>query len=1054
MRLSRSVVAFVPWPRSTLVHFVVNSKRTASPFHNSCRACRPPTTTRTTRSDDPQTDEYGIGSSSSSASPSSKRRAPLSQLTRHGLIVGPEMGQSMVAFASLFFYPRLMIEICIIAETLTPKLKRQTRAKTPELSSAKSSSTTNDEGLGSALDESDVQTMTRLEESIRIDRAKYPDAILLTQVGSFFESYFDQAPMVAKLLNIKLTSKVFGKKGNKIRHAFAGFPLAQLSKHATTLIEAGHKVVVVEETKQVGGGGSGMYDENGATTVRRVTRVITPGTGIDEAFVQVENLAYVLAIGVHGRDDHGGGYQIGMAYRDVSTGSSFTRTSTLQSLRDDLLLVQPKEVVVDFELSSTPFGQAILDILQGEQRRENLMISTVSTSSILQDPSCSTSKYGQRVELIAEDVLLAYLAETLVSSTPPPIESTFIDPSLLAQMDSTTLKSLEVRESLRGGTKGSLFAAVKRTSTPSGTRLLLERLCAPSTERKVIEQRAGLVETFVRLGSTRKYAMALFKTFDDLPRILQKLVLAKKGAQHSFELLALKKVVVGVQEIRAILEDHLDSDEMKERQVVEGVLARLHRHEGLAMAIERAIDEEALHERHEQALRTNELIESYGTGAVEKILAQEQERHALAEGEGDGDEGGSSKAASREGLWGKDEPWVIRPHCSPALQKLHQRLRALRQAADQLETRLIQQHQLNPTKLTLRVLPKYGPIVHVVTSKPTPIDLPDSGFSSVLKSGSTRSYAYSEWTAIHVKLLKVTAEIQKLESETVKVLVARVAENYKSLKETAEAIAELDVAMGFAEVADEMKWVRPRIDESTRLHIIDGRHPTVEQALQVQHRGFTTNSVLFDHPDAFVHVITGPNMAGKSTYLRQNALIVLLAQVGSFVPTAPNTSIGLVDRIFSRVGARDELDRDRSTFMIEMDEASSILHTATSRSFVLLDELGRGTSPLDGLSIAFGALEHLVHVNACRTLFATHYHRLGELMGYDERTQGVDPDGVWKGVEFWCTRLEEQGNSVTYLHDVRKGLNDDSGGLTVARLSGMPERAIETAMRLRDRYRK
>ncbi|KDE03523.1 hypothetical protein MVLG_05990 [Microbotryum lychnidis-dioicae p1A1 Lamole] len=1035
MRLSRSVVAFVPWPSpsrpSLVVHHLVvlNSKRAfaAQPFHSSCRACKPSNST-TAETGALEKDEYGIDSlASSSSSPNGKRRAPLSPLTRHGLI-NPQLG------------------------TATAKLKRTTRAKTPEASSAKSSpaSAPTDDGMRSTSDDSDVQTMTRLEESIRIDLAKYPDAILLTQVGSFFESYFDQAPMVAKLLNIKLTSKMFGRRGNKIRHAFAGFPLAQLSKHATTLIEAGHKVVVVEETKMIGGGGNGMFDESGATTVRRVTRVITPGTGIDEAFVQVDNLAYVLAIGVHG----GGDQTIGMAYRDVSTGSSFTRTSTLQSLRDDLLLVQPKEVVVDSELSSTPFGQAILDILQGERRRENLMISTVSTSSILQDPSCSNSENDPRVELVAEDVLLAYLAETLVSSTPPPIESTFIDPSRIVQMDSTTLKSLEIRESLRGGTKGSLFAAVKRTSTPSGTRLLLERLCTPSTEKEVIEQRAALVDTFVRLGSTRKYSMVLFKGFDDLPRILQKLFLAKKGPQHSFDLLALKKIVEGVQSLRAILDDHLEAEEIEEREVVERVLRRLHRNDGLAAAIESAIDEEALHERHEQALRKNELIENYGTGAVEKILQQEQEQQALVEGEEGGEEGGTSQRGIREGLWGKDEPWVIRPQCSPALQKLHQRLTELRQAADQLEKRLIRAHQLNPTKLTLRVLPKYGPIVHVVTSKPTTIDLPESGFASLIKSGSTRSYAYSEWTAIHVKLLKVTAEIQKLESETIKVLVARVVENYKSLKETADAIAELDVAMSFAEVADEMKWVRPGIEESTRLHIVDGRHPTVEQALQVQNRGFTTNSVRFEHPDAFVHVITGPNMAGKSTYLRQNALIVLLAQVGSFVPATAKTTIGLVDRIFSRVGARDELDRDRSTFMIEMDEASSILHTATPKSLVLLDELGRGTSPLDGLAIAYGALEHLVHVNRCRTLFATHYHRLGELMGYEEGRQGVDTGGVWKGVEFWCTRLEETGNSVAYLHDVRKGLNDDSGGLTVARLSGMPERAIQTAMQLRDRYRK
>lgn len=275
------------------------------------------------------------------------------------------------------------------------------------------------------------------------------------------QSYFEQAPVVARTLGIKLTSKVFGKKENKARHPFAGFPLSQLLKHTSTLVEAGHKVVVVEEFKEAGAGLN-------VSTTRRVTRVITPGTGIDEAFVKMDQMSFVLAVGLPLGEVKGEG-RIGMAYRDISTGASFTRVSTLSQLRDDILLVEPKEVVVDSRITDTELGGKVWQLLKGEEEREALMLSTTSTLSV---PASGSSP-----ESAAEDVLLSYLASTLLSTPPPKTTATYVDPTKIMQMDSTTLKSLEIRESLRGGIKGSLLSAVRRTTTPGGARLLAERLC-------------------------------------------------------------------------------------------------------------------------------------------------------------------------------------------------------------------------------------------------------------------------------------------------------------------------------------------------------------------------------------------------------------------------------------------------------------------------------------------------------------------------------------------------------------------------------------------------
>ncbi|GAA5876958.1 hypothetical protein JCM16303_006351 [Sporobolomyces ruberrimus] len=869
-----------------------------------------------------------------------------------------------------------------------------------------------------------------LEESVRKDLERYPDAILLTQVGSFFESYFDQARTVASTLGIKLTSKLFGKGSNRSREPFCGFPLSQLIKHVSVLVEAGHKVVIVEEFKEVG--------TSSAVVTRKVTRVVTPGTGVDETFVEMEKMNFVLALGViEGKK----GKEVGLAYRDVSTGASFTRISTLASLRDDIQLVRPKEVVIDEGLESLPIGQQILDVLKGEQLRESLMVSAVSTNAI---PS-SSSKIPSS-QSAAEDVLLAFLASTLVDLPPPRTRATFVDPATVMQLDSVTLKSLEIRESLRGGIKGSLLQAVKRTVTPGGTRLLTERLTSPSTDLDEINTRLTLISTFRdALPASRSYIRALLRTLDDTPRLLQRLHLRRGSA---FDLLGLKKTMRALETIREEIEARVPPTgatknllheyglTKEEVETVRKLLSRVGDFDQLASEIETAIDEEALMARTREEERKAMIAEEYG----ERTREREEEEETAVRAEGDG-------------LWGQDQPWIVKDAFSPALRALHRKLTELRDQAFKLQNDL---RKLYSSKnLTLKVLPKIGAAAHVLSRDGVLKLEADERAHLYQKSNSTRAYVIREWVLLWKKMESTSAKIQEFEKETMAILTARVLDNYDRLLETADALAELDVTLSFAELAQEKQWVKPLVDTSKSLEIVQGRHPTVESALLFQNREFTPNSVTFHHPDdqlpesSFIHVLTGPNMAGKSTFLRQTALIAILAQAGSFVP-AKSARIGIFDKVFSRVGARDELDRDRSTFMIEMDEATSILEGATSRSLVLLDELGRGTSPIDGLAIAYGALEHLTHVNRCRTLFATHYHRLGDLLGYDEfDSRGK---GEWEGVEFWHTDVEEDSDSVRYIHEIRRGLNSDSAGLIIARLAGMPARAIRTAKDVRDRF--
>ncbi|EGU11539.1 hypothetical protein RTG_02309 [Rhodotorula toruloides ATCC 204091] len=859
--------------------------------------------------------------------------------------------------------------------------------------------------------------LTDLEKQIKGFTEQYPDALVLTQVGSFYEAYWEQAKLVTKLLGMRLTSKSFGNA----KAPMAGFPLTQMTKHASTLVQQGHKVVIVDEYQDLLRQKKGLIE-------RRVSRVITPGTGVDEAFVKIESPNFVLALGVV--DGSSEGETIGMAYRDVSTGASFTRTSTLATLRDNILLVQPKEIVVDEQLGGTVLGKQISELLEGERMREGTMISTTSTDAIP-----SSSRKAPSVTQTAESVLLAYLARTLVSNPPPRTKSTYVDPASVMQMDAVTLQSLEIRESLRGGLRGSLFGTVKRTVTPGGTRLLADRLCNPSTDLPTIYQRQALAQAGLGgLSVARPYIRGVLRSLDDTPRLLQRLAMNRASAAN--DLCGLKRTMRALDTIkleisRALPKSAADAEAngwtVAQIRAIRELVEKLGQYPVLAGEIEAAIDEEALTKLEDaQELKAAELAE-----LGETLVAKAEEKR--------------KKALKRGQLWGNEEAWY-----SAKLQDLHDKLQRLRLAATDLQCDL--QERYHAPQLFLRDYKNTPTVRADMKDGWTKLD-EDKRLAIFSRTGKTRDYIVSDWSTLYKEIESTQSKIRRLETDATQVLIARVLEHFDDLTATGDALAELDVALGFAEVAEELDWVKPEVDDSRTLEIVNGRHPTVEAALAAQNRAFHANSLTMRHPDdaaeqpSFIHVLTGPNMAGKSTFLRQTALIAILAQSGSYVP-AESARIGVFDRIFSRVGARDELDRDRSTFMIEMDEATSILEMATARSLVLLDELGRGTSPIDGLAIAYAALEHLTHVNRSRTLFATHYHRLGQLLGYEE--ENPRGKGPWEGVEFWCTDLEESEESVRYLHAIRRGLNSDSAGLVVARLAGMPARAILEARRIRD----
>jgi DNA mismatch repair ATPase MutS len=483
----------------------------------------------------------------------------------------------------------------------------------------------------------------------------------------------------------------------------------------------------------------------------------------------------------------------------------------------------------------------------------------------------------------------------------------------------------------------------------------------------------------------------------------------------------------------------------------------------LAQLIRDSIDEEGLVQQHqiedseagEMIALAQEIVKAEGTEEDGTLLPKGPTAKA------------KKKPPSIKEHYGEDsEVWIMKPGASKILSRLHSALASLRQEKEQLTETL--RTRLNATTLTLRWTPGLGHICHVkgkdarrtpsndTTTPPSPDGsaAPETTTIRTLSSSrTTRSFHQPEWTLLGEALDKLRFQIRAEEQHIFTSLRSRVIHNLVKLRRNALVLDELDIATSFARLATEQRLIRPQLNNTQQTLIIGGRHPTVEGGLAEQGRTFQRNDLLLGsappsqpQQQGRIWLITGPNMAGKSTFLRQNALITILAQIGCYVP-ADYASLGIVDAIFSRVGSADNLFQDQSTFMVEMLETAAILRQATPRSFVIMDEVGRGTTPVDGTAVAFAALQHLVTVNRCRALFATHFHGIADLVGKQEMR--VEDGGLDGAVDMYCTDVaeDEQGGFV-YVHKLSKGVNRRSHALKVARLAGLPEQAIRVAQQV------
>ncbi len=788
-------------------------------------------------------------------------------------------------------------------------------------------------------------------------KAQHPEALLFYRMGDFYEMFFDDAVAAAAALDIALTRR--GQhEGRDI--PMCGVPVQAAEGHLLTLIRKGFRVAIAEQMED-----PAEARRRGARVPvqRAVVRLVTPGTLTEESLLEARRHNY-LAAWAEVRDE------AALAVADISTGMLTVLPCPRLRLAPELARLAPRELLVPEALAPvaegpaaeagavvTPLGRASFDSAGGARRL--CALYRVETLDAF-------GSFG-RAELAALGAIADYLDLTqkgrLPLLQPPRRES----PATRVQIDAATRRNLELLTAQGGGREGTLIAAVDRTLTAAGGRLLERRLSDPSRDLAEVRARLDAVAALLADAPLRAALRTRLRAVPDIDRALSRLALDRGGPR---DLAAVRDGLRGAAAVAALLGG-------AGGRLAEAA-ARLAGHEALADRIAAALVEAPpvllrdggfIAPGHDPELDAARRLRDEGRGVIAAMQADYAARAGIA-----------SLKIRHNAVLG----YFVETTATHA------------------------ERMLAP------------PLSDLFRHRQT--------------TANALRFTTHELAELESRILNAGAHALEIERRLFEDLRAAVMAAAGPVAEAARALAEIDLTAAFAELAAEGDWCRPEVDDSRAFCVEGGRHPVVEQALRRTGARFVPNDCALAEggPGAAIWLVTGPNMGGKSTFLRQNALIALLAQAGSFVP-ATRARLGLVSQIFSRVGASDDLARGRSTFLVEMVETAAILNQADDRALVILDEIGRGTATYDGLSIAWATLEHLHEVNRCRALFATHYHEMTALAGR------------LPGLRNATLAVREHKGDLIFLHEVRPGAADRSYGVQVARLAGMPEAVIARA---------
>ena len=810
-----------------------------------------------------------------------------------------------------------------------------------------------------------------MAQYIKIKR-EYQNYLLFYRMGDFYELFLDDAVEASKALDIALTKR--GKvEGENI--PMCGVPFHAYESYLAKLIRLGYKVAICEQTEDP----KEAKKRGGKSVVKReVIRLVTAGTLTEEPLLDAKRNNFLLAAAeISG--------ELGMAWVDISTGEFFTQKFVVSGSEESvfsavLSRLQPVELVIADSHVRRPDLFSVL-----KNYKEQLSVwpdarfdSAAAKERLQKFFKVNTlASFGNfsRAEISAAGVLVDYVKTSQKIGMPLLLPPQKIDEGRIVEIDAATRRSLELTDSLSGDKAGTLLKSLDRTVTGSGGRLLASRVANPLKDIAEINRRLDMVEFFVGRRELCNDVRGLLKDTADIGRAVSRLCAGRGGPR---DLLNIKNTLGIIPKLRNLL--HFST-------------------------------------------KNQESILTEKSDALNKTVTELGEHSALV-------------AKLSDALSEKDLPLLsrdggfIRSGYSPALDELKVLKDDSHKLIVELQDKYMQQTGISHLKI------KYNNVIGYfieIPAKHAAQIIEDKNFifrQSVLNASR---FTTVELTELEDKIRGAAEKALALELQLYDELVNSVKASSEDIIKTANAFAEIDVAAGLADLAVEYDYCRPIVDDSYAFEIKEGRHPVVEQFLHRENAGpFVSNDCCMEEAQSNLWLLTGPNMAGKSTYLRQNAIIAIMAQMGSFVPCS-SARIGVIDKIFSRVGASDDLARGRSTFMVEMVETAGILNQAGERSFVILDEIGRGTATFDGLSIAWAVIEYLHEINRCRTLFATHYHELASLKGRLSR------------LSLHCMKTKEFNDEVVFLHEVTDGAADRSYGIHVAKLAGMPKSVIRRA---------
>ncbi len=777
----------------------------------------------------------------------------------------------------------------------------------------------------------------------------HPDKLLLFRMGDFYETFFDDAQTMSKILGITLTARN-KSDGNPI--PLAGFPYHAIDSYLDKLIKAGLKVAIceqVEDPKLAKG-----------LVKREIVEIITPGVILDQQLIEGSRNNFFACIHLDNKLKIAG-----LAYLDISTGDFLFSEMEIQDVKNEIQRIHPAEIIIqnpeikyfidDLKLDYTP-AITIYDSWYFDLKESTKLLKEHFHTTTLE----SLGAQGHNAGAIAAGAALAYVKSLRDDNLSHITSLHFYSLSSFMQLDEITRRNLELIRSMRYGNRsGSLIDVLDKTQTPMGSRLLHQWMMNPLLEQRHIEKRLDMVEDFLSQYPLTEDLRLILKEIGDLSRLLSKVGALRVNPR---ETMALGHYLSTAPAIHNLLKRY-------ESSVLESISQDIPDFAPMIELIDKAISDTP-----PMTIMEGNIFKNEYNADLDEL-----------------------RSISRDG-----KSWIAR-----------------------LEAEERQKTGIPSLKIGYnKVFGYYLEVTLAHVSK-----IPDYYIRKQTLVNGER-YISPQLKEYEAKVLGAEERIKSLEYELFKDIRNTIADYMGSMQKYVEKIAELDVLSTFAFHAYHKNYVRPVFTDSGILEMIDCRHPVIEQILLDEQ--YIPNDVNLDDECTKIAIITGPNMAGKSTYLRQIGLLVIMAQMGCYIP-AKSAHLPIFDKVFTRVGASDNLAMGQSTFLVEMVETANILNSATPRSLILLDEIGRGTSTFDGLSLAWAIVEYIHKFKKAKTLFATHYHELTEL------------ENVLSGVKNYNIAIREWNEQMIFLRKIERGGVDQSYGIQVARLAGLPDKVIKRA---------